>query len=233
VVHGISKDSSDLSDWTLYQKINFHYHSIDEVLLTLLKYSSDKKTLQTYESFKVSFSDIEKKPLDRYCARSIASQTKIMAGASLALAGHGVSDAAQDAELEKMSKAIGDPPESLDDHDALMARVTADCLLRIVVRNIRSQGATQQATALRNQIASAGENNGPVKAAELAYNTMAQVMMLGLESSGEQAKLSKAREMITSRDERLPSAADAFSRLEICLDTTSQILMLYAGSLTR
>ena len=72
-----------------------------------------------------------------------------------------------------------------------------------------------------------------MKAAELTYNIIAQVMVLGLESSGEQAKLTKAHALITTREERLPLAADAFSRLEICLDATSQILMLYAGTLAR
>ena len=232
-MRSIKGDTTGLSDWSLYQKINFHYHSIDEVLLTLLKYSSDAKTLPAYESFKLSFSDMAKKPLDRYCARSIANQSKLMAGIALALAGQGGSDAAQAADLERMSKTIGDPPDAFDDHDALMARVTADCLLRVVARNLRAQDAMQQTAVLRAQLASFGENNGPVKVAELAYNTIGQAMVLGLESSGEQAKLTKARAMITTREERLLLAANAFSRLEICLDPTSQILMLYAGTLVR
>ena len=233
VLRGIAKDSSDLSDWTLYQKINFHYHSIDEVLLTLMKYSRDEKATQAYAKFATAFGEIQKKPLDRYCARSIASHTKIMARVMVALAQQGVSDAAQIAELENMSKAIGDAPESLDDHDALMARVAADCLLRVASRNIRSQASVQTIPMLRNQIATSVENNGPIKASEIIYNNMAQVMVLGMEGSGEQASVLKASGIIMTRDERLPLAGDAFSRLEICLDATSQILMLYAGTLTK
>jgi len=57
---------------------------------------------------------------------------------------------------------------------------------------------------------------------------MTQAMRLGMESAGEQAALTKASALIKTRDEKLPSASDAFSRLEIYLDTTSQVLMLYA-----
>jgi len=134
----------------------------------LLKYSRDPKTSPTATAFNESLNSIDKKPLDRYCARAIANQTEIMAAASLALARQGINDAIQTAELENISKAIADAPNSLDDHDALMARVTADCWLRVVARATQPGGTSQKITILRNQIASAGVNIGPVMAAEIA-----------------------------------------------------------------
>lgn len=233
VIQGISKDATDISSWSLYRRINFHCRSIDQVLLTLIKCLHASNVKYEYGKLKSLYDDAGLMSQSGFCARPINAHHTIMAKASVTLAMQYDGTLSGSANWDKFSAECEASPSGLDDHNARMICITAECFARVITKRYSSDRVTTALNGLRGQWTWSVDNGAPVRASEVACTALSQILLLGLEQQENISLISEANQVATKRAEKISTASNSFERLEACLEAAAKTLQIYAQNMAQ
>jgi len=233
VIQGISKDAANISSWSLYRRINFHCRSIDQMLLTLIKCLRSSNVKYEYGKLKSLYDDAGLMSQAGFCARPINAHHTIMAKASVTLAMQYDGTLSGSANWDKFSAECEASPSGLDDHNARMLCITAECFARVITKRYSSDRVTTALNGLRGQWTWSVDNGAPVRASEIACTALSQILLLGLEQQGNISLIAEANQVATKRAEQISTASNSFERLEACLEAASKTLQIYAQNMAQ